>query len=385
MPVRVSGLDGVVAIAAGGRQSLALKADGTVWEWGRNGDSGFANAPYVDRTAPEHVGGLSGIVAIAAGIGHGLALKKDGTVWAWGGNWAGQLGGGTDAMSSTPVQVSGLAGVVAIAAGRVRSLAATSDRKVWVWGSEFWSQVKPLPVSRLSAFLAAATGGYGVAFSFFSHTLTLKEDGTVWAWGDNANGELGDGTSTDYRSTPVQVCGLSGVASIAAGGAHSLAVKRDGTVWAWGANYQGQLGDEPNATRLTPVQVIQPGSPDLEVAMSHNGDFTPGARGVYTLTITNTGLTATTGLVTVTATLPPGLTHVSASGDGWACWTTDQLVTCTNQGLVEPGSSSVITLTVTVDSAAWPGVTNLATVTNASDRNISNDAIGDPTAVSPGR
>jgi uncharacterized repeat protein (TIGR01451 family) len=175
------------------------------------------------------------------------------------------------------------------------------------------------------------------------------------------------------------------VVAIAAGGAHSLAVKRDGTVWAWGANYQGQLGDEPNTIRLTPVQVIQPGSPDLEIAMTHDGDFTPGDRGVYTLTITNTGLTATTGSVTVTDTLPPGLTYVSASGEDWACRATDQLVTCTNQGVVEAGTPSVITLTVDVGPAAWPGVTNLAAVTNASDRNIANNAIGDPTAVSPER
>jgi uncharacterized repeat protein (TIGR01451 family) len=175
------------------------------------------------------------------------------------------------------------------------------------------------------------------------------------------------------------------VKTVAADSEHSLALTCDSTISAWGANYQGQLGHEPAVKRVTPVQVIQPGSPDLERAMSQDGDFTVGAWGVYTLSITNTGLRATTGPVTVTDTLPPGLTFVSASGDGWACWAADQLVTCTNQNVIEAGTPSVITLAVEVGSAAWPGVTNLAIVSNQSDRNIANNAIGDPTVVSPGR
>jgi uncharacterized repeat protein (TIGR01451 family) len=384
-PVQVSGLTGVVAIAAGGLQSLALKADGTVWEWGMNADSGVTNTPYTVRAAPAQVGGLSGVVAIAAGDAHGVALKDDGTVWAWGPTWYGQFPVDTGVLESAPVQVSGLSGAVAITAGRARSFAAMGDGAVWTWGAWYWPQFPPNQVSGLNSVVAAGTSGISDGFGNLSYTLALKADGTVWAWGDSWEGEVGDGTSTYYRAMPVQVCGLSGVRSIAAGGGHALAVKRDGTLWSWGANTQGQLGDGTNASRLTPVPVIPPGSPDIEIAMSHDGDFAIGAPGVYALTVTNTGLMAATGPVTVTDTLPPGLTYVSANGDGWACWAADQIVTCTNQGPFEAGSSSVITLTVDVGSAAWPGVTNLATVTNQSDRNTANNAIGDPTVVSPGR
>jgi hypothetical protein len=98
----------------------------------------------------------------------------------------------------------------------------------------------------LSASMAIAAGGF--------HSLALKGDGTVWAWGYNRDGQLGDGTTTN-RTTPVQVSGLSGVTAIAAGTHHSLALKGDGTVWAWGGNWYGQLGDGTTTNSTTPVQV----------------------------------------------------------------------------------------------------------------------------------
>jgi len=100
--------------------------------------------------------------------------------------------------------------------------------------------IASLPVIQVS-------GGY--------HSLALKSDGTVWAWGDNYYGDLGDGTTTD-RNTPVQVSGLTGVTAISGGGQYSLALKSDGTVWAWGDNYHGKLGDGTTTDRYTPVQLM---------------------------------------------------------------------------------------------------------------------------------
>ena len=216
-----------------------------------------------------------------------------------------------------------------------------------------------------------------------AHSLAVREDGTVWAWGLNASGQLGDGTTTD-RMIPVQVAGLTEAVAVAARGNFSLALRGDGTVWAWGDNSSGELGDGRTA-RSTPVQVIQPGSPDLVIAMSHAGDFTVGDQGIYTLTITNAGFTATAGTITVTDTLPPGLAYVSAVGSGWTCSAADESVTCTSPSPLDPGASSIIKLTVEVGASALPGVTNLATVSNESDRNISNNTIGDPTVVLAGR
>jgi alpha-tubulin suppressor-like RCC1 family protein len=177
-------------------------------------------------------------------------------VWAWGENISGQLGDGTTANLSTPVQVSGLSGLQAIAAGGAHSLALKADGTVWAWGDNSYDQLgdgttfidrnTPAQVSSLSGVKAIAAGG--------AYSLALKADGTVWAWGEIISGQLGDGTTAN-RSTPVQVSGLSGVKAIAAGDVHSLALKADGTVWAWGDNSHDQLGDGTTTNRNTPVQV----------------------------------------------------------------------------------------------------------------------------------
>ena len=140
------------------------------------------------------------------------------------------------------------------------SIALKSYGTVWAWGYNYYGQLgdgtnkdrdTPVQVSGLSGVIAIA-GGDG-------HTIALKSDGTVWAWGSNDSGQLGDGTTTN-RNTPVQVSDLSGVTAIPCGGNHSIALKSDGTVWAWGDNYHGQLGDGTTDTeRHTPVQVLGSG------------------------------------------------------------------------------------------------------------------------------
>jgi uncharacterized repeat protein (TIGR01451 family) len=377
-PVQVSGLTDVAVIAAGGDHNLALKRDGTVWFWGVKEHGALAYGQTTQRIlSPVEVTGLSGTVAIAAGFRYSLAVKSDGTVWAWYG-----LGDGTAASQTPPVQVSGLSGVVAIAAGFDASMALKDDRTVWEWVvPEVGTHSPPAEVGGLGGVVAIAEGSNGgFMCENCAQRLALKSDGTVWAWGGNDSGQLGDGTTTD-RSTPVQVGGLTRVVAVAAGASHSLAVKSDGTVWAWGSNNIGQLGEGRSATRTTPVQVIPPGSPDLAIAMSHSGDFTVGSQGVYTVAITNIGAPATSGVITVIDMLPPGLTYISATGSGWNCSVSDETVTCTNPEPVNPGVSSTITLTVNVGAAASPGATNFAMVSNPSDLSTWNNTAGDPAVV----
>jgi uncharacterized repeat protein (TIGR01451 family) len=410
-PAPVPGLTNVVAIDAGGAidagtgYSLALREDGSVWQW---------DDPSQANRTPVQVTGLSDIKAIAAGwacwgFNHRLALKADGTVWLWGDAWLNPAWYGRDA--AIPVPVSGLNGVVAVARLCDEALALKDDGTVW--------QVRgvgpPIEITGLShvtaiaggcdAFLALREDGtvwqwtdtvaptlsqvsglpnpLAVAVSF-DHYLTLRDDGTVWAWRRNHSGQLGDGTTSD-RDTPVQVAALTGVRAIAAGATHSLAVRQDGSVWGWGDDSHGEVSGEMANLTGNPVQVLpQAPSPDLAMAMRHDGEFTVGGQGVYTLTITNVGLAATSGTITVTDILPPGLSYVSATGSGWFCSSAKELVTCAYAGSVDPKASSSVTLTVGVKPQAWPGVTNLATVSNASDKNPANDIAGDPTVVSPG-
>lgn len=246
------------AVLAGGNlHSLALQNDGTVWTWGYNGTGQLGDGTTTDRYSPVQVLGLAGMWRLATGTGHSLALGGDGTVWAWGYNDRGQLGDGTSTQRNTPAQVPSLDNVKMIAAGNSYSLAVKTDGTVWTWGDNTYGQlgdgttkdqVSPVQVVGLSDVIAVAGG------CFNTHTLALKSDGTVWAWGDSSFGQLGDGTTTSHV-TPQQVPGLSGIVAIAAGDAHSLALKDDGTVWAWGCNTYGQLGDDSTVQRDSPVQV----------------------------------------------------------------------------------------------------------------------------------
>jgi len=245
-PVQVANLSNVVAIAGCRYHNLALKSDGTVMAWGHNSSGELGDGTRTSRSTPVQVANLSGVVAIAVGGYHSLALKSDGTVWTWGQG------------RSTPVQVANLSGVVAIASGDGHSLALKSDGTVMAWGRNNYGQLgdgtftpraTPVQVANLSGVVAIAGGRV--------HSLALKSDGTVMAWGsNNADGRLGDGTTFGSRPTPVQVANLSGVVAIADGDDHSLALKSDGTVMAWGSNNYGQLGDGTFTPRATPGPVL---------------------------------------------------------------------------------------------------------------------------------
>ncbi len=250
-PVLAQGLADVTAIAAGSSFSVALKADGTVWTWGDNQYGQLGDNSTTDRSLPGMVPGLTGVTAISAFYKHVLALKNDGTVWAWGQNVYGQLGydSGATLWATTPRQVASLpAGdpASAVVAGYSHSIALVNG-SIWTWGGNQYGQLglgdnstadrsTPVMISALSSVSAVAASYY--------HTLALKNDGTVWAWGRNQYGQLGDNSTAD-RKSPVQVYNLSGASAITVGIYNSTALKTDGTVWAWGLDNNGELGFSP--------------------------------------------------------------------------------------------------------------------------------------------
>lgn len=245
----------MIAVSAGDAHSIALKDDGTVWAWGNNRFGQLGDGTTTNKLTPVQVTGLSRVIAVSAGNDHNLALKYDGTVWTWGWHVVSRRDGTTE-NSVTPIQVAGLTGVTAISAGGAHSLALKGDRTVWAWGFNMFGQLghgttvdttTPLNVTYDSRYLsnnviAISAGG--------NHSLALRADGTVWAWGFNGAGQLGDGTTT-LKRMPVQVTGLTGVTAISAGASHSLALKADDgkTVWVWGLNTDGQLGDGTTSPR----------------------------------------------------------------------------------------------------------------------------------------
>jgi alpha-tubulin suppressor-like RCC1 family protein len=265
-PVQVSGLSDVADVSAGGYHSLARKTDGTVWAWGLDTQGQLGLGYPFSVSIPTRIastGDPGSLFVQVAARRHSLAVRSDGTVWAWGENNRFVLGTDSIPHSGSPLQVPGLADVKTVAAGEVHSLALTMDGTVWAWGSNGAGQLgdgspsyvasgtfmraTPGPVPSLSTVTAIAAGN--------SHSLALRDDGTVWAWGYNYDGQLGDGTGMT-RNTPVQVPGLTGVIAIGAGNSFSMAVKADGSVWTWGANNYGQLGDGTTTKRLSPVQVV---------------------------------------------------------------------------------------------------------------------------------
>jgi alpha-tubulin suppressor-like RCC1 family protein len=275
IPIQVPGLSGITAIAAGQLHSMALGGDGTVWAWGYNIYGQVGNgASGANVLAPVKVRGLTGIVAIAAGNDSdtSYALKSDGTVWAWGYDGLGGLGNGTSNESPhpTPVRVSNLTGVTAIAAGTYHALALRSTGTVMAWGSNQYSQLGatttgrcssysdpcstvPVRSGTLSAVVKIAAGG--------NSSLALKSDGTVWGWGDNGYGQLANGTTTTFGGvkTPTRAS-LTSITAIALGGSHSVALKSDGSVWSAGYNDLGQLGNGTFTSSPRPVRAISLGT-----------------------------------------------------------------------------------------------------------------------------
>jgi len=268
-PAPVPGLSGIIRIAAGGTHSLALKADGTLLGWGANGSGQLGDATQASRSTAAPVPGLGNVADISAGYYFSAARGNDGSVWTWGGGYEGPLGLGNDSNVPTPTRVPGLPMITQISAGAIHMLALAADGTVRAWGHNASGQVgdgstvdrfSPVVVMNLSSVKAIAAG--------YDHSLALATDGTVWSWGTNYNGELGDGSSAVSRSLPARIPSLGSITAIAAGGSFSLALRSDGTVWAWGANWWGQLGDGSGVTQDHPVQVA--GLRDI-VAISAGG------------------------------------------------------------------------------------------------------------------
>ncbi len=297
-PVQVSGLTSVTALGGRGYHALALKSDRTVWAWGLNASGQLGDGTTTNRNSPVPVIGLGGVVAVTGGYNFSLATKADHTLWSWGANGNGELGNGTNAASYSPVRVSGLSNVVQASSGWKHAVAVTSDGTVWTWGLNATGQIgdgtttnsnMPFHVGGLSNVIAVSGGD--------CHTAALKSDGTVWTWGCNDRAQLGDGTNVD-RYTPVQVStatGLTDVIAIAARDYHNIAIKSDGTVWTWGWNINGQLGNGTTIDSNVPVRVLGltpsagtlASAPTIGTATAGNGNisvtFTPDAIGTGTL------------------------------------------------------------------------------------------------------
>ena len=290
----------VVQISAGTGHSAAIDSDSILWMWGANTAGQLGNGNTSSNRIPLQIG--TGYAQVSAGHDHTLAIKTDGTLWAWGANAYGQLGNGSFTASTTPIQIG--SGFKQVSAARAFSVALKQDGSLWTWGindvgqlgngktnscSVATSVCLPETESGANRPTQVATGFTAIsAKSGSAHALALKADGSVWAWGLGESGQIGNGKTgvdTLYNSTPVQV--LTNATKISAGRSSSFAVKTDGTLWAWGSNTSYQLGTGKGNydSEQLPVKVGE-GYLDVSVGGSIKGTSTlTGDRETHTLAL----------------------------------------------------------------------------------------------------
>ena len=254
--------------AAGGLEhTLAVRQDGTLFAWGRLQTGQLGDGPSLDSTTPSAIGTSKLWKKVVAGDYHAIGLRTDGTLWAWGRNLNGQLGTGNSAASNVPKPVGTEADWVDVAAGTYHSAAVKSDGTVWTWGRNNVGQLgltdnvdrfdPQKVVTATNAWVAVAAGA--------EHTVALNATGELWAWGNNFNGQLGvaSGVTTTQPRVVVDpnaaavALGASPTrwSAVAAGGAHTLAIQTNGRLYAWGSNLKGQLGNGLGTDNSVPVRV----------------------------------------------------------------------------------------------------------------------------------
>ena len=285
VPVEVHGLSAVVAIAGGYYAAYAVRRDGTVWAWGEGGSGQLEN-----NDMPVRVGRLTEVVAVAGSQFTGYALRRDGTVWAWGGfGGYGLLGDGSRSNSEVPVEVHGLRGVVAIAGGYYTGYALRRDGTVWAWGEGGSGQLgngSKVANSDVPVAVRGLTGVVAISAGYYT-AYALRRDGTVWAWGEGGSGQLGNGMYSN-SDVPVKVSSLTSVKAVAGGYYTGYALRRDGTVWAWGEGAYGQLGNGRQGISDVPVRVRDlsnvkaiSGGDYAAYALRHNGTVWAWGEGAY--------------------------------------------------------------------------------------------------------
>lgn len=280
------------AVAVGNMHVMVLKQDGSLWTFGRAGDGqlGYRDDTYKHET-PEKI--MGDVVQVSAYGNSSMALKQDGSLWAWGDNERGQLGIGSSGYrpdSHVPTKI--LDNVAYVWCGDSQSWAIDRDGNLWGWGQNGHGQLcdgtktdRLSPVKRFRNIRHVSVGrdetlvvdNYGDLYQLkiagdkprrvmagvsktaagYSAHMILKEDGTLWMYGSGKDGLFGDGDASYHTvySPEDAVKVMSGVRDIAMGNRHAMAIKNDGSLWAWGWNEYGQLGDGTKVSRSTPVKV----------------------------------------------------------------------------------------------------------------------------------
>jgi alpha-tubulin suppressor-like RCC1 family protein len=254
-----------VQVASGGLFAAAIRSDGTLWLWGYNSRGQLGDNTVVDKSSPiQTITYSADWKQVACGYSHTAAIKTDGSLWCWGYNSYGQLGDNSNVISrSSPVQtVAGGSNWNSIASSFYNNFAIKTDGTLWCWGQGQNGQNGTNSTVNISSPVQTVAGGtnWKQASGYGYNAGAVKTDGTLWMWGNNFYGELGDNTII-HRSSPIQTIAAANTwKQIGCGFYTTSAIKTDGTLWTWGVAGNGNLGDNTIVNKSSPVQTIMTGN-----------------------------------------------------------------------------------------------------------------------------
>jgi len=267
-----------IAVSAG--HTIALRNDGSLWAWGYNRHGQLGDGTTEDRSAPTQIGTDTDWESVFAGGSYTIAIKTDGSLWAWGRNSNGQLGDGTTEDKLVPTQIGTDTGWIRVMPDEIHTLALKNDGSLWFWGSDlrisfdncsprFVSSSSPVQIHDTPAQIGTYNDWVRMIEEYrWRSEFLIKDDGSLWATGNNSDGQLGDGTIVD-RDTFVQIGTDTDWLNVLTGYGRTVAIKTDGSVWSWG--WAGQrihcyeaglilsfslIGDDGDYDRHYPVKII---------------------------------------------------------------------------------------------------------------------------------
>ncbi|MFT3795403.1 T9SS type A sorting domain-containing protein [Flavobacterium sp.] len=297
--------------------SVGIKEDGTLWAWGRNNYGQLGDGTTADKSTPTQIGTDNHWISVKVGTGRTMALKSDGTIWGCGRNNFGQIGDGNfgvNLISTLMVQAGSDSDWTQLSVGTDYTFGIKSDGSLWGWGkgnnlgidNDIEEYHVPARIGTANDWESVAAGDYGTLaiktdhslwawgtenggelgvntnFHYFetpvqsgnntydwlkvskgeiSNSLMIKTDGSLWSMGNNVNGNVGNGgPPTEQVPAAIQIAPGPGWVEISSGSYHSAAIKSDGSMWTWGINSYGQIGDGTTTNRNIPTPVISSNS-----------------------------------------------------------------------------------------------------------------------------